>query len=63
MEQQPDRACEQTKSKQNKTKSRDIQTDHAFYCSIWPTKSAMVSLKDDFTVWRQSQKEDFLSII
>ena len=23
----------------------------------------MVSLKDDVTVWRQSQKEDFLSLI
>ena len=47
----------------NKTKSRHIQIDHAFYCSIYPTNSAMVSWKDGFTVWRQSQKEDFLWII
>ena len=46
-----------------KTKSRHIQSDHAFCCSILPTKNASVSLKDDYTVWRQSQKEDFLSII
>ena len=47
----------------NKIDSRHIQIDHALYCSIQPTNSAMVSLKDSFTVWRQSQKEDFLSII
>ena len=47
----------------NKTSSRHIQTDHAFYCSILPTNNAMELLKDGLTVWRQSQKEDFLSII
>ena len=44
-------------------KSRHIQIDHAFYCSIYPTNNAVVSLKDGFTVQRQSQKEDYLSII
>ena len=33
-----------------KTKSRHIQIDHAFRCSIYPTNNAMVSVKDDFTV-------------
>ena len=47
----------------NKTKSRHIQIDFRLYCSIQPTDNAMVSLKDGFTVWRQSQKEYFLSII
>ena len=46
----------------NKTKLRHIKIDHALYCSIQPTNNSMVSLKDGFTVWRQSQKEDFLSI-
>ena len=50
------------KQKQKKTKPRHIQIDHAFYCSIYPTSNAMVSLKDVFTVWRQSQKKDFLPI-
>ena len=50
---------------QNKrqTKSPHIQIDDAFYFSIQPTNSAMASLKDDFTAWRQSQMEDFLLII
>ena len=47
----------------NKTKSRHIQIDHTLFCSIQPTNNAMVPLKDGFTVWRQSQKEDFLSLI
>ena len=47
----------------NKTKSRHIQIDHAFYCSIQPTSNAMVSLKDGFTIQYQSQNEDFLSVI
>ena len=44
-------------------KSRHIQIDHEFYCSIYPTSNATVSLKDGFAVWRQSQKKDFLPII
>ena len=63
MGQQPHHAREWTKSKQNKTKSHHIQINHAFYCSFYPTKNAMVSLKDGLPVWRQDQKEDFLSII
>ena len=55
MEQQPHRACEQTNSKQKQNQSRHIQIYHAFYCSIQPRNNAMVSLKDDFTVWHQSQ--------
>ena len=47
---------------QNK-KSCLIQIEHLFHCLIYPRNNAMVSLKDGFTVWRQSQKEDFLSII
>ena len=47
----------------HKTKSRHIEINHILYCSIQPTNSAMVSWKDGFTVWLQSQKEDFLSII
>ena len=45
----------------NKTKSRHIQIDHAFYYSILSENNVMVSLKDGFTAWSQSQKEDFLS--
>ena len=45
----------------SKTKSSHIQTDHTFCCSIQLTNNAIVSLKDDFTAWRQSQMEDFLS--
>ena len=48
---------------QNKTKLRHIQIDHALYYSIQPTNNAIVSLKDGLTIWRQSQKEDSLSII
>ena len=47
----------------NKTKSRHIQINHAFYYSIYPTNIVMLSLKDGFTSWLKSQKEDFLSII
>ena len=39
----------------SKTKSRHIQIDHTFCCSIQATTNAIVSLKDDFTAWRQSQ--------
>ena len=38
----------------NKTKLRHIQIDHALYCSFQNTHNAMVSLKDGFTVSRQS---------
>ena len=35
MEKQPHSACEQTKSKKkNETKSRHIQIDRSFYCSV-----------------------------
>ena len=34
MEQQLNFACERTKSKQNKTKSCQVQIDYALYCSI-----------------------------
>ena len=47
----------------NKIKSRHVHIDDALYISIQLTNNAMVSLKDSFTVWRQRQKEDFLSII
>ena len=52
MEHQPYRTCERI---QNKTKIKlcHIQIDHAFYCT-----RSMVSLKDGFTAWRLSQKED-----
>ena len=62
MEEQPNRVREQAKSKQNVT-LRQIQIDHVIYCLILPTNNVMVSLKDEFTIWRQGQKEDFLSII
>ena len=44
----------------NKTKSHHTQINHAFYYSIYPTNSVMVSLKDGFTSWLKSEKEDFL---
>ena len=47
---------------QNK-KSCLIQIEHLFHCSIYPTNNAMVSLKVGFTVWCQSLKEEFSSII
>ena len=56
MEQQPNRVCEQAKSKQNVT-SRQIQIDHVIYYLIQSTNNVMVSLKDEFTIWRQSQKD------
>ena len=47
MEQQPNRACEQTNSKQKQNQvTRHIQINLALYCSIQPTSNAMVSLKD-----------------
>ena len=36
------------RNKKNKTKSRHIQIDHAFYCSIQPTNNVMASLNDGF---------------
>ena len=54
MEQQRHHACKPMKSKQK-------QNDHSH--SNWPCIHAIVSLKDDFTVWRQTRKEDFLSIM
>ena len=57
------RACKRTKSKQKQNQARHIQIDHAFYCSIKPTNNAMISLRDGFIIWFQSQMEDFLSII
>ena len=54
--------CERSQNKR-KTKSGHIQIDHSLYCSILPTNNAMVSLKDGFTVIRQSEKKDFLSMI
>ena len=62
IKQQPHRACERNQNK-CKTKSGHVQICHAFYCSIQPTSNAMVSLMEGFTVRRQSEKEDFLSII
>ena len=53
MEQKPYRACERTKLKQ-----KQIQvTSHSNWprISIYPKNNAMVSLKDGFTVWHQSQ--------
>ena len=43
------------KIKTKKSKSRHIQIDHRFYCSIYPTNNTMVSIKDGFTVWHQTQ--------
>ena len=59
MEQQLHRVCERTKLKQKE----NIKNDHPFYGSINPTNSAMVSIKDGFTVWHQSKSKNFLSII
>ena len=36
--------------KKDQTKSRHLQIDHVFHCSIYPRNNAMVSLKDGFTV-------------
>ena len=68
MEQHPPCACEWTKSNKNKkqkyiNKAKHIQTDHKFYSLIYPTSNAMVSLRDDFSVWGQSPKGYFLPII
>ena len=62
-EQHQHRAYERTKSKQKQYQARHIQIDHTLYCSIYPTNNVIASLNDEFTVWRHSQKEDFLSII
>ena len=59
MEQQPRCACERTKLKQKQTPSH--VTFKLTTRSI--VRFSPVSLKDGFTVWRQSQKKDFLSII
>ena len=60
MDVQPHRACELTKS--NKNKKKEV-TSH----SDWPRvllfdlsdTQCMVQLKDGFTAWRQSKKDDF----
>ena len=57
MEQQPHHISERFKNK-NKIKSRHIQIGNLAH-----KKNAMVSLKDGVTVWRWSQKKDFLSMI
>ena len=64
MEQNPHCPCKQTKSKQKQDQARHIhiQIDLAFYCLIWLSNNAMVTIKDALTVWGQRQNEDFLSI-
>ena len=58
MKQQLHRACEWTKSKQ---KQKQIHVTFKLTTrSIVRFSPSMVSLKDSFTVWRQSQKEDLL---
>ena len=57
-DQQQHHVYEQTKSKQ---KQNQIMS-HSNWPRVVDTDNAIVSLKDDFTVWRQSQMEDFLSI-
>ena len=52
---------EQNNNNNKKIKPRHIQSDHMFYCSIYLTNNAMVSLKDGFTAGRQSQKKDFFA--
>ena len=59
MEQQSHRAPERTKSKQKQNQV----TSHSNWLRVLLFDLAVVSLKDDFTVWRQTQKEDFLSVI
>ena len=59
MEQPHEENVNEQNQNKNKSKSRHIQIDHAFYCSIYPTKNAMISLKDGFTVSSHCQKEDF----
>ena len=59
MKQQLHRACEWTKSKQKQIHVTFKLTTR----SIVRFSPPMVSLKDDFTVWRQSQKEDLLLFI
>ena len=46
-------------NEQDQSKSCLIQIEYLLHCSIYPTKNADVSLKDAFTFWYQSQKEDF----
>ena len=60
MEQQPHRECEWNQNK-NKTKHVTFELTTHSIVRLSPN-NAMVSLKDDFTVWRQRQKKDFLSI-
>ena len=64
LEQQPYRECEWTNSgNPNKSinKSCNIQIDHLFYLDL--DLLFDLGYKQCFTVWRQSQYEDFLSII
>ena len=64
MEQQPNRTYERTKSNQKQNQvTRHIQIDHVLYFSIQPTKHAVVSLKDGFTVWRQVKRKFFVNNI
>ena len=48
---------------QNKANASHIQTDHAFFCLIYPASNAMISLKDGFTVLTSDWKEDLLSMM
>ena len=44
---------------ETKTKSHVTSNSnwHVIYCLILPKNNVMVSLKDEFTIWRQSQKD------
>ena len=56
--------CTVHENERNQNKKSCLnQIEHSFHCSIYPTNNGMVSLNDGFTVSRQSQKEDFLSIL
>ena len=59
MEQQPQRACERTKSKQKQNQVTSQSYWPHVLLLILPSSNATVSLKDGFTVWHQSEKEDF----
>ena len=41
MEQQPNRACERTNSKQKQNQTRHIQIHHTLYCSIQLTNNSI----------------------
>ena len=53
MEQQLHPACEWTKSNKNKTKKKPRHIHVSSQLMQW------YHFTDDFTAWRQSQKEDF----